>query len=327
MIEEIKKNKWLILLLMTGAVYFFLKYIVPLTAPILVALLFVTIFGPFLQKLERGFRIPRQVGAVLLLCLGGVLLALLLWILATGIRSCLPEWVDWMMGLEQYLDPKVFRGVREALDWIQKEWLPGMLTKSITYLGAAASAFAMLIVFAISALFLAKEYDALMNRLIAREECHRGLDMFCEIIRYISTYVKAQMIILSCIGFLAAVVLLLCGVRHGTLLGILAGLLDALPFLGTGIVLVPIIVIRLIEGEYVTAVVCVVLYLSCIALREYMEPKLIGRRVGMSPLVILISIYVGVRLFGIWGIVEGPLGFILLYQSYRCLFGGRRDGS
>ena len=55
MLNEIKKNKWMILLLIIGAVYFFLKYIVPLTAPILVAMLFVTIFGSFLQKMEKKF--------------------------------------------------------------------------------------------------------------------------------------------------------------------------------------------------------------------------------------------------------------------------------
>ena len=49
MVEKIKENRLATLLLLTGAVYFFLKFITPLTAPVLAAMLFVTIFGPLLQ--------------------------------------------------------------------------------------------------------------------------------------------------------------------------------------------------------------------------------------------------------------------------------------
>ena len=54
-------------------------------------------------------------------------------------------------------------------------------------------------------------------------------------------------------------------------------------------------------------------------IREILEPKLIGSRVGVSPVAILLSIYAGVQLFGIWGIIGGPLGFVIIYQSYMSL--------
>ena len=74
MLEKIKTKKPWILLLLTGAVYFFLEYITPLIAPILIAMLFVTIFGPLLKKMQRKFRIHRQIGAVLLLLVAGAVL-------------------------------------------------------------------------------------------------------------------------------------------------------------------------------------------------------------------------------------------------------------
>ena len=80
MADRIKENKALKLLLLTGAVYFFLKVIAPLTAPVLTAILFVTIFGPLLQKLQRKLRIHRQVGALLLLLLACGILGVLLWV-------------------------------------------------------------------------------------------------------------------------------------------------------------------------------------------------------------------------------------------------------
>ena len=50
-----------------------------------------------------------------------------------------------------------------------------------------------------------------------------------------------------------------------------------------------------------------------------LEPKLIGKKVGVSPIAILLSIYAGVKLFGLWGIIGGPLGFVIIYQSYMSL--------
>ena len=69
MAEKIKENRFVVLLLLTGAVYFFLKVITPLTAPVLTAMLFVTIFGPLLQKMQRKLKIHRQIGTLLLLLL------------------------------------------------------------------------------------------------------------------------------------------------------------------------------------------------------------------------------------------------------------------
>ena len=61
------------------------------------------------------------------------------------------------------------------------------------------------------------------------------------------------------------------------------------------------------------------MYVACIFIRELLEPKLIGKKIGVSPVLILLSIYAGIKLFGIWGIIGGPLGFIMIYQAYLSL--------
>ncbi len=65
------------------------------------------------------------------------------------------------------------------------------------------------------------------------------------------------------------------------------------------------------------------LYAACVFLREVLEPKLIGRRVGIPPIAVLVSLYAGIKLFGVWGIIKGPLGFILIYQTWLSI--RRRD--
>ncbi len=331
MIEKIKENRLLMLLLLTGAVYFFLKVIAPLTAPVLTAILFVTIFGSFLQKMQKKLKIHRQIGALLLLILAGGVLALLLWILFSWIVGSLPGFVKGLDSLETELSLFVhescnvvgkwllYARIQEGIDYFQLQFLPDMVSQSLVYVKAIGMVGGFLVTFLIATILLAKDYDEIMNRLLEREECHVFLEIICGIIRYIATYVKAQVIIMSIIGILAASALGVSGIRNGILWGLLAGVLDALPFIGTGVVLVPLGLQQLFLGNYIRASVCLLVYVACIFIRELLEPKLIGKKVGVSPIAILVSIYAGIKLFGLWGIIGGPLGFVIIYQCYVSL--------
>lgn len=341
MVKKILDNKLLLLLLLTGAVFFFLKVVTPLTAPVLLALLFVTIFGPLLQKWQSRLHLHRQVGVMILLLLACGILAVLVWVLFSWIVGSLPGWVTGLDTLEQeasgvihevcqlvertmgvdgeYLEQMILSHLQEGINYFQLEFLPGMLSQSLEYVKGFASVGGFLVTFLIAAILLAKDYDEFMNQLLDREECHVFLEIICGIIRYLATFVKAQVIIMSVIGILAAVFLGICGIRHGVMWGLLAGILDALPFIGTGIVLVPLGIQQLFYGYYGRAAACLLLYIVCIFLREILEPRLIGRKVGVPAIAILLSIYAGIKMFGVWGIIGGPLGFIMIQQSYLSL--------
>ncbi len=345
MVNRLKENRILMLLLLAGAVYFFLKFVVPLMAPVLIAMLFVTIFGPLLQKLQSKLKIHRQVGAVLLLLAACAILGVLVWILFSWIVGSVPGWFEGLDSLEEeiytlihqicetvgkaikidsgYLEDTVSSGIREGIDWFQQKLVPGVLSQSLEFARALASFGGFLISFLIATVLLAKDYDNIMNQMLDREECYLFLEIICGIIRYIATYVKAQIIIMTVIGTLAGSVLGISGIPHGVLWGIVAGILDALPFIGTGIVLVPLSLQQFFLGNYVQAFFCLLLYVVCIFIRELLEPRLIGKKVGVSPVAILLSIYAGIKLFGLWGIIEGPLGFIIIYQAYLSLINRR----
>lgn len=347
MVEKMKNNKLVLLLLITGAVYLFLQYIAPLLTPVLVAMLFVTIFGPTLQKLNNKLHIHRQVGASILLLLAGTVVILLVWVLFSWIVGSLPEWMAQLDVLEEdivyiiheicdsvgnflnmdsvFLEDTILLQFQKGMDYFQMQMLPGMLSQSLEYVKAAGAMGAFLVTFMIATVLLARDYDSIMNQLLDREEYHVLLEIICGMIRYIATYVKAQLVIMSAIAGIAALTLGIAGIHHGPIWGIVAGILDALPFVGTGIVLVPLSLAQLFQGRYALAVVCIVLYVACIFLREFLEPKLIGQRIGVKPIAILISLYAGIRLFGIWGIIKGPLGFIIIYQAYKSILRRRES--
>lgn len=341
MLEKIRRSKSITLLLTVAVVYFFLQYLTPLFSPILTAMLFVTIFGPLLKKMQARLHIHRQLGAVLLLLLGGGVLAILLWVLFSWVIGSLPEWVsqletveleleEWIqkgsasigqaLGIDgEYLESTLTARLDEWMDYLQAEGAAGMLSGSLQYLKKIALFGGFLVTFIIAAVLLARDYDRIMNGLLDREEFHVLLEVICGMIRYIATFVKAQVVIMSVISLAAGVVLSISGIRHGALWGMLAGLLDALPFIGTGIVLVPLTLTQLFQGNYGRAAVCLALYGGCVFLQEMLEPRLIGKRMGVPPIAVLAAVYAGIRLFGVWGIIKGPLGFVIIRQGWQSL--------
>lgn len=341
MMEKVKNSKIGILLLLTGAVYFFLRYLSPLVAPVLVAMLFVTMFGSTLKKLQGKLHIHRQVGAIILLLFASVIFAVLLWTLFSwivgsfpGIIGKLEVWeeditqivqnvcgsIGGTIGVDsEYLEETILQGVYEAVDYIQLKVVPGVLSYSLQYAKGLITVGGFLVTFIIATILLAKDYDKIMNNLLDREECHVLLEVICGIIRYIATFVRAQLIIMSVIAGLCALTLGIAGIRHGVLWGIVTGLLDVFPFVGTGIVLIPMALTQVFYGYYGRAVACVILYVVCIFVREFLEPRLIGKKVGVPAIAVLVSLYAGIQLFGVWGIIKGPLGFIIIYETYLSL--------
>lgn len=95
------------------------------------------------------------------------------------------------------------------------------------------------------------------------------------------------------------------------MLGFICGILDVLPYVGTIIVFIPIIIYNIIMKNFLTAFGLICLYILVEVIREILEAKFLGNKLDIHPLVILLSIYVGVKIFGILGILVGPMYSIL----------------
>ena len=125
-------------------------------------------------------------------------------------------------------------------------------------------------------------------------------------------YLRAQLIIL----FLVAVILTLgfgvMGSECALFLGIVVALSDVLPALGSGFVLIPWFVVELLQRDYKSAAVLATMFVIVTFLREILEPKLFGTAANIKPLYVLIAVYAGVELFGVAGILLGPVGLIIL---------------
>ena len=101
-------------------------------------------------------------------------------------------------------------------------------------------------------------------------------------------------------------------VEYATILAIITALVDILPVLGTGTVLLPWGIIAIITGNLKTGLSILALYVIITVVRQIAEPKILGDSVGMHPLVTLVAMYFGLKLFGVAGIFIFPIVVIII---------------
>ncbi len=120
-------------------------------------------------------------------------------------------------------------------------------------------------------------------------------------------YLRACLL-LGLLTFLQAFIgLALLRVPYAFILALLIALVDFLPLLGTGIILIPWAAVSLLLGEVKLGIGLLVLYAASTVIRQILEPKLIGEGLGLHPLLSLAAMYAGLRLFGVWGMILAPL--------------------
>ncbi|WP_078546379.1 sporulation integral membrane protein YtvI [Litchfieldia alkalitelluris] len=124
-------------------------------------------------------------------------------------------------------------------------------------------------------------------------------------------FIKAQ-IILSLLTFAMAFLgLLILKVPYLVILSLLIVIVDILPILGTGSVLVPWAIVAILQENHFLGIGLITLFLVITVVRRVIEPKIYSSSLGISPLASLISLYIGFQLIGILGVFLGPIVVII----------------
>ena len=127
----------------------------------------------------------------------------------------------------------------------------------------------------------------------------------------ISGYFLAQFKIMFMVALILLAGFFVLGIRYGLLLALLIAILDFLPFFGTGTVLLPWAVVKLLSGEYMLATGLALLYVVSQVARQMLQPKLVGDSMGLPPLWTLFFLYLGFKVRGISGMILAvPLGIL-----------------
>lgn len=300
--------------------FLFLKYIFPLLSPFLLAYLTVYAFYPLLYKLEVKWKIRKTITMFLVLGILAIIILSLIWVIIAisggSVEETLPHILEWK--------DRLFLTSGNA---ILHDLLPEILKNTVSYIQKVFPVLAYIGIYLIATILMAKDFDGLMSKVHKIGALDSFMDIVGKILRTAGMYLKAQMILIIIIMGICIAGFYCIGITSPILLGILAGILDALPFIGTGIVLIPTSLLFFLEREIMKGVICLFIYIVCIGVRELLEPKLVGKGLGILPVILLISIFAGIKLFGVAGIVKGPLGIVLYKNIWVMLFKTKQNNN
>ena len=330
-----KKQKKVILIVgVTGAVYISFKYLLPLVIPFLVAYGIALALKPSALWLQKKLHLPLGLIGGIQVFLILVLLGILLYV--GGRKLCqeanllfdnLPIMIrkldKWLTGAcrsaERTLHLKDGFMVTMMRDMIRgmgskakSTAMPFLMVNTMTLCKILIQVSVITVILFIASILSLQEMESLKER---RENSsfHKEFALISNRLVVVgNAYLKTQGSIIILTTVICIVGLMILKNPYYIILGICIGILDALPIFGTGTVFIPWAIVSFLTKQWKYGVGLVILYVICYCLREFMEAKIMGDKVGLSPLETLISMYVGLQLFGLLGFVLGPIGLLIV---------------
>lgn len=326
--------------------YLLIAAVVALLAIVLFRLLFVWLF-PFvvgiivaalLQKpsafLARKTKMPKGFWAVFLVlkvfvCLGGLVALAIFWLyveVSRYVTNVLPSQVEslgeiftnFQSGFNNRIDGLPFSidgilsNTTETLAADFGEVLRGVGVYVLTNLPMFL---VNLVVAVVATCFIAKDWDE-VKKFARRQFSAERWDMLVEVknlFKYnIFKVFKGYMIIMFITFCQLAVGFLLLDIEYAVAIAALVALLDALPVFGVGTVLLPWAVVGFINGDIFLGVAMIIIYLIIFIARNILEPRIIGKQMGLSPLLALFAMFLGLQIFGILGMIIFPVIFMIV---------------
>jgi len=315
--------------------YLFFTYVFAYLSPFIVAYAASLAMEPLVGFFERRLGISRDLATLLgivifVFAIGYVGVALVnnVWREAVLFTAQIPELLAHGM---QLLDGFIYgsEALGAVFDWAP-DWLgswsdglvlslaefaqstigDGVAYTSITLFRTLPSFVMWVLLFVISAFFFVKDKH-LIRAAVVRNSPRELRAWFSRLrlgmIVALAGYVKAQLFIMSIVGLISFGGLAIYGYQYALFMGLLIAVLDGLPFVGSSLILVPWAVLSLIQGDMYSGLYFLALWGINFLVRQLLEPKVLSASIGIHPILMLVSIYAGLRLIGPLGILVGPM--------------------
>ncbi len=201
----------------------------------------------------------------------------------------------------------------QLVEWLQ-EMAPLWVEKVANGAGVAVakvpSFLLALVIFLLASYFITADYPYLRTRAIGKMD--EGVLVFLREVRQTALaafggYLRAQLLLSVGVFFILLAGFFISRQPYGLLLSLGLAVLDFIPILGSGTVMVPWAFVALFTGELADGVEIMVIWGLVALFRRVAEPKFVGNQTGLSPILSLVSIYVGMRVAGVLGMILGPI--------------------
>ncbi len=253
--------------------------------------------------------------------------------LVNGFISMLREASDRLLNAAESVPVGVNSTLRDSLNTAYK-WLGEQATTlagtSLNALVNIATGLPYAVIYAnflvLGVYFIAKQYPELKTRYQNREDlaAEGNLTMLRRsAVAGALGYVKVQLLWFFLLLFLSTVYFQFMHFPYAALIGVVAALLELIPQFGCGLLFLPWAIISFLVQDSYSAWLVLCFYGAYSLLRRLLDPKLLGYNMGMSPMLSLVGMFVGMRLGGVLGLILGPIAMLVLVSAVRAkLFDG-----
>lgn len=326
------KKKWILMIAVIVIYVFLLKYMFHIFFPFICAIICYLMMKPFIDYLEQKYTLKRNaIGISLLLSIYLILAFLFGTIAVYGFIFI----YDFLQQVPTYYQSLILPFFQQVLLYVHQHFsylnqidftifqeiynqcFPSILTFLSSLFTHIPSFLFSFFLFIISTFFLVIDYEDMRFSffqylsknityylMVIKKQCLTGLWI----------YMKCQIILMGICFFI-----LLCGftilkIHQSFLLAILTALLDSLPFIGVGIILIPMCLFYIIQRNYFIAFYLFLLYLIINMIRSLLEPRIMNKQMKIPSFILLFSMIVHIYFFGMIGVILSPIHLNILYS-------------
>lgn len=327
------------------AVYLAVKYALPLFMPFVAAYILAWCVKPVAKIFSDKFRMKSGMAAFMALTITVVsAVSVIYW---TGINaaghmgglikmwnSCSGDVINEMKHTCSYVEGKmglkdgaIYRGVVQYTDGFNTSHITSkVMGSSISAAVSSVECIVSVFVIIISAFYFLKDRDKMAEK--------RSGSLFGREINRIMgsiyttgvAYIKAQAVIMVITAAVCFAGFKMAGIRYASLYAVIVSILDALPLLGTAVLLLPAAAIFALRRKFRTSVIIVAVFIICYCVREILEPRIMGKNAGLSPILTMATMYAGYRLFGLTGVITGPFAYIAANELTKMFINDAGEG-
>lgn len=324
-------DKLLLIIIFILLLYFLFNNVLTYVFPFIFGYIVSIIISPFVNLLVQKFRINRGLASIISI----ILLLSTIGIIGTSIVSrILREGSDFFNNLPQIVNHVentiqdvniIFDNVYEIIPvGLQQAFyslvnnvtdsLASILGYSIknfstTFISLVPKTVIGVVLSIISAYFFSKDKEVISKfvlNLIPKNLYNKVYIIKKAVTHALGGYFKAQFMLMGIVACICSIGLLIVGAPYALFLGLVIAVIDSLPILGSGLFYWPWIVFSIITGNYSQAIGLSIIYIAILLTRQVLEPKILGKQLGIHPLIMIMSLYIGLKLFGVLGIILGP---------------------
>jgi sporulation integral membrane protein YtvI len=330
-------KKWTFILLGIAIAVFLLPYSVPLIFALLTAIMLEGLVKWFLGKL-RFTRLQSVIavftGFVLMISVIGYNMVSIITtqtltlsektptlvkdLYISVIRPLMKKWELYSKNLPDEVMVSVEKTIVNAMNSLEA-FIRGSVQALINFLTVIPGFLIEIIIYLVALFLISLELPRLkekMENYLTDQTKNKLYLVTTQLTKAGVGFIKAQIILSFMTFFMAFIGLTILDVQYTALISLLIVLVDILPILGTGSVLVPWAVVAIIQNNHFLGVGLIILFLVITVIRRIIEPKVYSSSLGISPLAALVSLYIGFKILGLTGLFLGP-ALVIVYDTLK----------